>query len=175
MTQELYQRAMKFAGEKHSAQTVPGTTANYLLHISNVAMEILVAWAHSKDFDFDFAVQTAILHDTLEDTDTTYEELETIFGKRIADAVQALTKNDHLPDKSQKMADSLFRISQLEKEVALVKMADRITNLQTPPAHWTGEKINSYREEAQLITEGLSHVRGYLHTRLMRKILEYDA
>lgn len=173
MTQELYQCAMKFAGEKHSRQTVPGTTANYLLHVSNVAMEILIAWAHSNDFDIDFAVQTAILHDTLEDTDTTYEEIETQFGKRVADAVQALTKNDNLSDKSQKMADSLFRINQLEKEVAMVKMADRITNLQTPPAHWTSEKINNYREEAVLIAEGLSHVRGYLQTRLVRKIQEY--
>lgn len=173
MTQELYQRAMKFAGEKHNQQTVPGTSANYLLHISNVAMEIIIAWADSKDFDIDFAVQTAILHDTLEDTDTTYEELQSLFGKRIADAVQALTKNDNLPDKSQKMADSLFRINQLEKEVALVKIADRITNLQTPPPHWTTEKIKDYREEAKMIADGLNHVQVYLHARLSDKIKAY--
>ena len=67
MTQELYQEAMSFAGEKHSEQLVPGTTSNYLLHISNVAMEVLIAYNYAKDFDIDFAIQIAILHDTLED------------------------------------------------------------------------------------------------------------
>ena len=76
MTQDLYQTAIKFAGEKHKHQTVPGTESNYLQHISNVAMEILMAYAHAKDFDVDFAVQTAILHDTIEDTNATYEELK---------------------------------------------------------------------------------------------------
>ncbi len=51
MTQELYQEAMKFAGEKHSAQKVPGTNANYLLHISNVAMEVLMAYNFEKNFE----------------------------------------------------------------------------------------------------------------------------
>ena len=48
--QELYQKAMKFAGEMHHEQKVPGTNANYLLHISNVAMEVLMAYAHKPDF-----------------------------------------------------------------------------------------------------------------------------
>ena len=48
MNQELYQKAMKFAGEKHKDQKVPGTNSNYLLHISNVAMEILVAYSRKN-------------------------------------------------------------------------------------------------------------------------------
>ena len=40
MIQSIYQKAMKFAGEKHASQKVPGSNANYLLHLSNVAMEI---------------------------------------------------------------------------------------------------------------------------------------
>ena len=51
MIQELYQRAMKFAGEKHSEQKVTGTNSNYLLHISNVAMEVIVAYYEDDDFD----------------------------------------------------------------------------------------------------------------------------
>ena len=58
MTQEIYQKAIKFSGEKHKNQKVPGTEANYLVHISNVAMEILVAYMinplcilNNTDFD----------------------------------------------------------------------------------------------------------------------------
>ena len=50
MTQEIYQEAIKFAGEKHKNQQVPGTEANYLLHISNVAMEIFTAYIIQGDF-----------------------------------------------------------------------------------------------------------------------------
>ena len=57
MLQYKYQKAIKFAGEVHKAQLVHGSNSNYLLHISNVAMEILVAYQNNKDFDIDFAVQ----------------------------------------------------------------------------------------------------------------------
>jgi len=75
MTQELYQKAIRFAGAKHAKQQVPGTKTNYLAHVSNVAMEVMLAHAQQPDFDLDFAVQLALLHDTLEDTDTDMLEL----------------------------------------------------------------------------------------------------
>lgn len=174
MTQELYQKAMKFAGEKHFDQQVPGTTANYLLHISNVAMEVLTAYSFGEAFDIDFAIQVAILHDTLEDTPTDYEELSTTFGEAIAVAVQALTKDEKLSSKRERMLDSLQRINHLQNEVGLVKLADRITNLQPPPSYWDGNKIASYLEEARLIAEALKDKNEYLVTRLNRKIKEYE-
>jgi (p)ppGpp synthase/HD superfamily hydrolase len=144
MTQELYQKAMNFAGEKHSEQKGPGTNSNYLLHVSNVAMEVLMAYTYDNSFDINFAIQTAILHDTIEDTDTEFSELKTEFGEQIVLAVQALTKNKDLSSKEDRMHDSLKRINELQKEVGLVKLADRITNLQTPPKHWSKEKIIKY-------------------------------
>ena len=140
MTQEIYQKTMRFAGEKHHDQLFPGSSANYLLHIASVSMEILLAFQHSPDFDLDFAVQLAILHDVIEDTDTTFEELEEQFGERVAAGVLALTKNDNLPSKSAKMMDSLARINRQPKEVGMVKLADRITNLQEPPGYWNNQK-----------------------------------
>ena len=80
MKQELYQTAMKFAGEKHHQQKMKGCNANYLLHISNVAMEVIVAYYANKNFDINLAVQMAILHDVIEDTSCDYEELEQTFG-----------------------------------------------------------------------------------------------
>jgi (p)ppGpp synthase/HD superfamily hydrolase len=173
MTQSLYQQAIKFAGEKHKNQQVPGTEANYLLHLSNVAMEVLLAYAHQDNFDVNYAVQLALLHDTLEDTETEFSELAEEFGEQLARGVEALTKNDKLASKEERMADSLRRIDQLEKEVGIVKLADRITNLQEPPPHWGKDKIRTYRTEAQRIHDRLKDKNEYLSKRLQLKIVEY--
>ena len=173
MTQEIYQKAIKFAGEKHKNQKVPGTDANYLLHISNVAMEIILAHKENEDFDINYAIQLALLHDTLEDTKTEFSELKEQFGEKVALGIQALTKNDNLTSKKEKMTDSLNRINQLEKEVGIVKLADRITNLQEPPKFWEKDKILNYLNEAKLINEILKNKNEYLNTRLQAKIVEY--
>jgi len=174
MTQELYQKAMKFAGEKHSNQLVPGTKANYLLHIANVAMEVLMAHSIENNFDVNFAVQIAILHDTIEDTDTDFSEIKSIFGEAIAQGVQALTKDETVLPKEDRMSDSLLRVNKLQKEVGLVKIADRITNLQSPPKHWSSEKITAYHSEAKLISNTLKYKNEYLNTRLDHKIEVYN-
>jgi (p)ppGpp synthase/HD superfamily hydrolase len=72
-------------------------------------------------------MQVAILHDTIEDTDATYDDLSDKFGSRVADGVLALTKDSTLPSKSAKMADSLQRIEAQPIEIAIVKLCDRIT------------------------------------------------
>ncbi|AXT61161.1 bifunctional (p)ppGpp synthetase/guanosine-3',5'-bis(diphosphate) 3'-pyrophosphohydrolase [Aquimarina sp. AD10] len=175
MTQELYQKAIKFAGEKHSEQKVPGTNANYLVHISNVTMEVLLAYNFDNSFDLNFAIQTAILHDTIEDTDTNYEEIKSTFDESIAKAVLALTKNEKIHSKKERMIDSLARINKLQKEVGIVKIADRITNLQSPPGHWSKDKVVKYYEEAKLISFELKNKNKYLNKRLETKIKEYNA
>lgn len=171
--QEIYQDTLKFAAEKHADQKVPGTNSNYLLHISNVAMEVLIAYSVEKSFDISFAIQVAILHDTIEDTSTDFLELEQNFGTRVAKAVDALTKNDNLNSKREKIQDSLNRINELEDEVGLVKIADRITNLQKPPTTWNQEKINNYYNEAIFISENLKNKNPFLNNRLLEKIEEY--
>jgi len=173
MTQEIYQKAIKFAAEKHWNQKVPGTESNYLLHISNVAMEIIMAHKEKNDFDLNFALQLGLLHDTLEDTNTEFIELEEKFGKKVALGVRALTKNSNLNSKKEKMLDSLNRINELEKEVGAVKLADRITNLQKPPKHWEKDKILNYLNEAKLINKMLKNKNEYLNNRLGNKISEY--
>ncbi len=173
--QSVYQETILFAAEKHTAlqQTIPGTNLPYVIHLSNVAMEILTAAHYSPHFDTAFAVQVALLHDVLEDTQTSAQELQSRFGESVTVAVQALTKNDKLP-KAQKMEDSLARIRLQPKEVWAVKLADRITNLQRPPAHWSTEKKQAYLQEATRILEGLEGANTYLENRLRKKIADYQ-
>ena len=97
-------------------------------------MEILMANANTENFNVALAIQAALLHDTIEDTDTRFSEVEENFGLEVANAVMALTKNESLP-KEEQMMGSLQRIKKLPYEVRSVKMADRITNLQKPPLH----------------------------------------
>ena len=173
-TQSHYQKAIKFAAAKHAAQnqTIPGTNLPYVVHLSNVAMEILIASFHSENFNLDFAIQVALLHDTLEDTSTTFGGLETEFGVDIAKAVFALTKNTELPGEVQ-MQDCIRKIKLLQPEVWAVKLADRITNLQPPPPHWNKERKIRYRDEAGFILSELKDGNEYLVKRLEGKIEEY--
>lgn len=171
--QSLYQAAIKFAAEIHKEQKVPGTDLPYIVHLSNAAMEIFMAAIHTPDFNLNLAIPTALLHDTIEDTNTTADVIEAHFGTTVTEAVLALTKKKTL-FKELTMADSLERIKQQPKEVWAVKLADRITNLQPPPAHWDNDKKKEYLEEAGTIYEALKDGNGYLADRLKRKIAEYS-
>lgn len=173
--QTKYQNAIKFAAKKHADinQLIPGTNLPYVVHLSNVAMEIIIAAHYTENFNAEFAVQVALLHDVLEDTPTTFEELSNEFGIEIAKAVAALSKNSEI-SKENRMIDSLNRIKELQKEVWAVKMADRITNLQIPPAHWSLEKITDYHQQAKIIRNSLQGGNPYLENRLEQKIAEYQ-
>jgi len=174
-TQDLYQSAIRFAAEKHMGQTITGSELPYVMHLSNVAMEIMMIFQRKdkNQFDIRFAIQLALLHDTIEDTDTTFEELKQNFGMDIAVAVMALTKNEELP-KEQRMPDPIRRIKKLGKEVWAVKLADRITNMQKPPDSWSREKKSEYLEEAQMIYEELNDGNKILADRLRKKMDEYQ-
>ena len=169
---DLYQKAIKFAAEAHGDQKIPGSNLPYVVHLSNVCMETVAAMVHSKQGDFDLAMQCALLHDTIEDTAISYDEVFALFGEKVAMGVQALTKNKYLP-KSEQMADSLQRILTQSREVRIVKMADRISNLQRPPHYWSKEKRLAYQLEAQLILDQLGGVNVYLEERLEQKIESY--
>ena len=174
--QTIYQDTIKYATAKHqeNGQKVPGTDLPYNVHFCNVAMEIMIAGFNAPNFNLGFAVQVALLHDTLEDTATTFEELENKFGIEIAKAVSALTKNEELP-KEEQMQDCLARIKKMQKEVWTVKLADRITNLQPPPSHWDKERKIRYHSEAQMILDTLGSGNAYLASRLSAKIKAYES
>jgi len=88
--QDVYQKAIRYAAEKHAVlqQTLPDSIIPYAVHLSNVAMEI---------------------HDVLEDTAVTAKELETDFGIEVTTGVLALTKDKSLSHQQQ-MIDSLQRL-----------------------------------------------------------------
>jgi (p)ppGpp synthase/HD superfamily hydrolase len=169
-SRDLIQRALRVAAEAHAGQDVPGTELPYLLHVTQVAAEVMAVAGGTTEGTL--AVLCALLHDTLEDTDLSVAALESEFGADVVAGVQALTKDATLP-KEQRMTDSLRRIQEQPPQVAWVKLADRITNLQTPPSHWSSEKIAAYKVEAQQIHTALAEYSPELGARLAQKIAAY--
>lgn len=170
--QDAWAEAWTFAARAHRAQKLPGHDLPYIVHLGAVSMEILVAHQLLAFARPALAVQCALLHDTLEDTQTQEVELTSRFGVDVAAGVRALTKDASLA-KSAAMADSLRRIRNQPAEVWAVKLADRITNLAPPPSHWTDEKIAAYRDEARVILDVLGEAHAPLANRLATRIAEY--
>ena len=180
--QNQYIKAWNFASDAHSKQFMPGRDIPYINHIGLVAMEVMAAISQPQTDQMalyqpitkpNLAVTCALLHDTIEDTTVSFNEIVENFDEAIAYGVLALTKDTDLPTKQAQMLDSLQRIKQQPLEIGMVKLADRITNLQPPPHYWTKEKIKRYRDEAQVILDTLGCCNEYLAQRLAEKIKNY--
>ena len=171
-SQENYIKAYKFAAQAHQGQKIPGSEIPYIMHLSFVSMEVIAALSVEQVHDGDLAIQCAILHDTIEDTDTSFEDIKAEFGASVANGVLALTKNNSL-EKHLQMADSLRRIKEQPREIWMVKLADRISNLQAPPHYWSQDKIIRYREEGKEIYQALQDASPFLASRLASKIEDY--
>ena len=171
--QSIYQKTIAFAAKHHGQQKMPGGLP-YIVQLSNVAMEVFMAHKEEPNFNIELAIQLALLHDVLEDTPLSFKELEDVFDGVVATGVLALTKNASL-DKKDQMQDSLARIAEQDKEVAIVKLCDRITNLQQPPVKWNKEKIKKYQLQAITIAQALEGKNAYLDKRIRNKIKDYAA
>lgn len=120
----IYAKAVAFAVEKHSKQVRKGSPWPYIVHIYDVA-QILQENGASAD-----TVIAGILHDTVEDTDTTIWEIAKKFGNTVAEYVDILSENKSLPYNERKILQA-NRIAQAPKEVKMVKCADCLSNLKS--------------------------------------------
>ncbi|MCB9421886.1 MAG: hypothetical protein H6667_18945 [Ardenticatenaceae bacterium] len=79
-SQETSAKSYRFASEAHNGQLFPGTKLPYIMHLSFVSMEVMAALAQEPERDGDLAVQCALLHDVIEDTEVGYEDVQAGFG-----------------------------------------------------------------------------------------------
>ncbi len=166
-------RAWQLAGQYHADQRY-GDKLPYLYHLGQVYLQATLVAEREPGLDLNLLSCCAILHDLLEDTTATDALLLAAFGPAVLAGVQALTKDETLPDKQQQMTDSLRRIRQQPREVAIVKMCDRISNLSLqPPSWWTKEKTDRYLQEGQLIARELGSFSSVAHALLLQKIEAY--
>jgi (p)ppGpp synthase/HD superfamily hydrolase len=183
LSADLYRNALYFACKAHDGQKMSSSLPNiefpYFLHITEVMTETLIAFQETlknttdKNLNQNLGVLVAILHDTVEDTAVTLEEIENQFGEEVKNGVWAMTKDETLP-KEEQMSNSLEKLLREPKEVQFVKLADRIVNLKEPPHYWNVEKKKKYQKEAQFILEKLGKANEYLAKRLEEKIKNYE-
>lgn len=152
---ELVISALNFAAKKHRDQRRKDHAASpYINHPISLA-DILVNEAGISD---ESVIAAAILHDTIEDTDTTPDEIERHFGAKIRSIVEEVTDDMKLPREERK-ALQIRHASALSNEAALIKLADKIANLRdlnkTPPLKWSDERKQDYRLWAQQVISNI--------------------
>src|SRR5690606_15613140 len=128
------EHAIDFASKAHEGQLRKSGEA-YIIHPIEVA-GILIDWGMDAD-----AVLAGLLHDTVEDTDTTLEEIEKLFGRDVAFLVDGVTKvsqaragmrdlSSYLPQTKDNLSKLLIAVGQ-DVRVIIIKLADRLHNLRT--------------------------------------------
>jgi guanosine-3',5'-bis(diphosphate) 3'-pyrophosphohydrolase len=148
--------AARFAAEKHAQQRRKGAGAEpYVNHVIEVAQ--LVAGAVAEN---DVAlIQAALLHDTIEDTDTTEQELRERFGPDVASLVAEMTDDKALP-KAERKRLQIEHAPHISVRAQTIKLADKISNLRSmltsPPANWDYERKTQYFLWARQVVDGLS-------------------
>lgn len=136
MKKYLWQRAASFAARAHAGQLRKDAATPYFAHPVRVAMTVMTVFGCSDEV----AIAAALLHDTIEDTKTDYDDLLRVFGAEVADCVAALTKNKALPERARER-DYDARLARADWCARLVKLADQYDNLTD--ARELGAKVAS--------------------------------
>jgi len=157
-------KALEFAASKHSGQKRKDKDESPYINHPIALANLLSNEAGITDVD---VLCAALLHDTIEDTETTYDELVDLFGKTIADIVQEVTDNKSLPPVVRKELQ-IEHAPHLSHQAKLVKLADKISNLRdivsSPPVGWDAQRKHEYFDWAKQVVD---QIRG-AHAELER-------
>jgi guanosine-3',5'-bis(diphosphate) 3'-pyrophosphohydrolase len=151
-------QALAFAADKHRIQRRKDASASpYINHPIALANVLL----NEGGVEDEHVLVAALLHDTLEDTETTAQELVQLFGKEIADLVLEVTDDKALP-KAERKRLQIEHAPHISRQAKLVKLADKICNLRDittcAPADWSMARKQEYFEWAKAVVDGLRGV-----------------
>lgn len=149
--------ALEFAAHKHRDQRRKDPEASpYINHPIALAH---ILWGAGVEEPV--VITAALLHDTVEDTETTEEELVHHFGRKVASVVMEVT-DDKTLQKHERKALQIEHAPHLSREAKLVKLADKISNVRDvgskPPTDWTLERRREYFDWAKRVVDGLRGV-----------------
>jgi guanosine-3',5'-bis(diphosphate) 3'-pyrophosphohydrolase len=150
--------ALAFAAHKHRDQRRKDAAASpYINHPIALANVLVREGAVSEPE----VVAAALLHDTLEDTQTSPGELRAAFGERVARVVAEVTDDKSLP-KAERKRLQIEHAAAISREAKLVKLADKICNLRDmadhPPASWDLVRRREYFDWAKAVIDRLRGV-----------------
>ena len=147
--------AINFAADKHRGQSRKDTANTPYINHPIALANLLANYAGVSDVN---VIAAAILHDTVEDTDTTVEDIEEHFGKDIRDIVIEVTDDKSLASQERKRLQ-IEHAAVISHEAKLVKLADKISNLQdilaSPPVKWSLERKREYFDWAKAVIDQL--------------------
>lgn len=147
--------AIAFAAFKHRDQRRKDAAASPYINHPIALANVL---ANEGGIDDEDVLIAAILHDTVEDTDTSEEELVREFGADIAGVVMEVTDDKSLP-KAERKRLQIAHAPTISRQAKLVKLADKICNLRdiatSPPADWSLERKRQYFDWAKAVVDGL--------------------
>lgn len=157
-------RALSFASDRHRNDTRKGEDASpYINHPIDVAARLVDAGIHDPE-----VLSAAILHDTVEDTSVTPEEIEAEFGRRIRDLVAALTDDKTLPKEERKRLQ-VVHAPDLDPAAKMIKIADKTSNASdigfSPPAGWSVQRRRQYLAWSERVVAGCRGVNAALEAR----------
>lgn len=151
----LFMSALKFGAEKHRKQKRKGAEETpYFNHPIDVTETL---WRVGGVRDINILI-AAILHDTIEDTETEPEEVESRFGSAILSLVKEVSDDKSLP-KVERKELQVLHAPHLSPGAKLIKIADKICNIQdvthSPPSHWSLQRRLGYFDWAERVVTGL--------------------
>jgi len=165
----LFITALDFAAQKHKFQKRKGEAAipyiNHPIKVAKILSEVgLVNDEHT--------LMAALLHDTIEDTDATIEELVFLIGKKVRSIVMEVT-DDKTMAWSERKSYQIIKAPNLSKEAKLVKLADKIANITdivNEPPDWSAERKRTYLVWAKKVVDALGgNVNAYLEERFVEQ------
>jgi (p)ppGpp synthase/HD superfamily hydrolase len=143
---------------------------NHLLEVA----ELVAGSSEGTDTNL---IQAALLHDTVEDTATTMDEIRERFGDDVASLVAEVTDDKSLP-KATRKALQVRNAPHKTERAARIKLADKISNLRailaTPPTDWSVERQREYFEWARQVVEGLPAPNASLKAEFDRTYARLD-
>lgn len=148
-------RTLHYAADKHRFQKRKNIDASpYINHPIAVA-ELLTRQGGVSDL---VTIQAALLHDTVEDTEASFEDLERHFGKQVCDLVAEVTDDKDL-EKSERKRLQVEHAPHLSARAKLVKLCDKICNVEdiahSPPATWPHARRMEYLDWTERVVAGL--------------------
>jgi GTP diphosphokinase / guanosine-3',5'-bis(diphosphate) 3'-diphosphatase len=155
-------RATAFAADKHRKERRKDAEATPYINHPIALANLLVNDAGIEDAS---VLAAALLHDTIEDTATTAEELTSAFGAEIAGIVLEVTDDKKL-QKAERKRLQVEHAPHLSPKAKLVKLADKICNLRdlssSPPADWTTQRLREYFDWAKAVVDPMRGVHPHL-------------
>ena len=148
-------KALDFAARKHRDQRRKDLEASPYINHPITLVNLLWNTAGVSD---PAVMVAALLHDTVEDTETTFAELRQEFGAEVEQLVREVTDDKSLPKQERKQYQ-VEHVAHLSQKAKLVKLADKISNLRdimaSPPADWSSDRKREYFVWAKQVVDQL--------------------